>query len=156
MKYKLSLDGDIECDKACAICGVIEIEPENRWRRYKAGKIICCESYDRNVDACNADKGEAMRGLQNDRFEPDYIVHPGEILGEILEARQISKTDLAKRCQLSGKTVSQIANGKASISPETAIKLERALGISASTWDNLEALYQTQKAKLGGREDRTV
>ena len=64
MKYKLSLDGDIECDKACAICGVIEIEPENRWRRYKAGKIICCELYDRNVDACNADKGEAMRGWE--------------------------------------------------------------------------------------------
>ena len=49
MKCKLSLDGDIECDKACAICGVIEIEPENRWRRYKAGKIICCELYVRGI-----------------------------------------------------------------------------------------------------------
>jgi len=90
---------------------------------------------------------------QNDRFEPDYIVHPGEILDEVLEARHITKTDLAKKSQLSEKTISQIINGKAPISPDTAIKFERVLGIPASTWSNLESLYQTQLAKLKDRKE---
>ena len=65
-------------------------------------------------------------------FRPDYSIHPGEILGETLQARSISQAEFASRCGLSEKHVSQIINGKASITSETALTFERVLGTRAS------------------------
>lgn len=79
---------------------------------------------------------------------PDYCVHPGEILEEIIDVRGISKGDLAKRTGLTTKTISQIINGKGPVTSDTALVLERALGISADTWSNLDSqyrLFQTRK-----------
>ena len=73
------------------------------------------------------------------KYEPDYVVTPGEILEENLEARNIKKNDLAQRCGLSTKTISLIINGTAPISPETALCFQRVLGVSANIWSNLEA-----------------
>jgi len=84
-------------------------------------------------------------------YDPDYAVHPGEILQEMLEARNMKHGDLAERCGLTPKTVSQIIHGKAPITPETAVKLERVLGISAKLWGNLETNYQVFQARLADR-----
>lgn len=86
------------------------------------------------------------------RFNPDYAVHPGEVLAETLEAREISKCDLAARCQLSIKTVSQIVNGKAPVTSGTALQLERVLGVSAEVWVNLDANYRLHRARQADRE----
>ncbi|RLC20701.1 MAG: addiction module antidote protein, HigA family [Deltaproteobacteria bacterium] len=83
-----------------------------------------------------------MSSTETNAYQPDYAIHPGEILEEILEARGIKKTVLADRCGIALKTVSQIINGKASISPGIAIRLERAVGISASLWSNLNSDYE--------------
>ena len=80
-------------------------------------------------------------------FNPDYSVHPGEILGETLQARSISQSELASRCGISEKHVSQIINGKASITSETALLFERALGIRASLWMNLESSHRLHVAR---------
>ena len=82
-------------------------------------------------------------------FSPDYAIHPGEILEETLAARNMQKSELAERCRLSTKTVSQIIGGKAPITPETAIQLERVLGVSAKVWSNLDTnhrLFQARRA----------
>ena len=83
-----------------------------------------------------------MNSMEVNAYQPDYAIHPGEILEETLEARGIKKTALAERCGIALKTVSQIINGKASISPAIAIRLERAIGISASLWSNLNTDYE--------------
>jgi addiction module HigA family antidote len=83
-----------------------------------------------------------MNNIEINTFKPDYAIHPGEILEETLEARGIKKTALAERCGIALKTVSQIINGKTLISPAIAIKLERALGVSASLWSNLTTDYE--------------
>ena len=80
-------------------------------------------------------------------YAPDYAVAPGEILEEILDVRGISKGDLAKRCGLTPKTISLITAKKAPVTPETAIQLERVLGMSANVWNNLEANYRLFRAK---------
>ena len=54
-------------------------------------------------------------------FEPDYVVSPGEILEEILEARGMKKRQLADRSNKSTKLISQIIAGIAPVSPDTAI-----------------------------------
>jgi addiction module HigA family antidote len=83
-----------------------------------------------------------MTAKAREAFSPDYSVHPGEILGETLQARSISQAEFASRCGLSEKHVSQIINGKASISSETALAFERVLGMRASLWMNLESSHR--------------
>ena len=86
-------------------------------------------------------------------FRPDYAVHPGEILEETIKARGIKKEIFAKRCGLSDKTINQIISGKASVTYEIAILFERALGIAASVWCNLDSNYRlhiaNDKARRG-------
>jgi len=80
-------------------------------------------------------------------FNPDYAAAPGEIIEEVLEARGMKKVELASRCGLSPKTISLILSGKAPVTPDTAIQLERVLGIASCTWNNLEANYRLLLAK---------
>lgn len=80
-------------------------------------------------------------------FNPDYAIHPGEILEEFLCAHNMKKVEFAERSGISVKTVSQIINCKDPITPETAIKIERVLGVSASLWNNLDANYKLYLAK---------
>lgn len=87
------------------------------------------------------------------KYEPDYVVAPGEVLEETLETRNIKKVDLAKRCGLSAKTVSQIIGGIAPISPETALCFQRVLGVSANIWNNLEANYRLFLARQNIRKE---
>ena len=100
-----------------------------------------------------------MVNTENNQFAPDYIIHPGEILEETLESRGIKKTVFAEKCGISNKTVSQIIHGKSIITPEMAIKFERALGSSASLWINLSTDYElnlareTDKLKLIAQKD---
>lgn len=83
-------------------------------------------------------------------YKPDYAVPPGEVLDYELELRNMSRTELAKRTGLSEKHIIAILKGKGTtiITPETAIKLERALGMPVDYWLNLEAHYQETRARL--------
>ncbi|HUT02396.1 MAG TPA: HigA family addiction module antitoxin [bacterium] len=88
-----------------------------------------------------------MSSLQLYQYEPDYAVHPGKILKEHLSARNMKQSDLARLCGLSAKHISQIISGNAPVTPETAIQLERVLGMSANIWNNLDADYRLHIAK---------
>ncbi len=78
----------------------------------------------------------------NLRYTPDYIVSPGSVLEEYLTELGMSKVELAERCGRPNKTISEILHGKAAITPETALQLERVLGRPASFWLSLEATYR--------------
>ncbi|HYN77202.1 MAG TPA: HigA family addiction module antitoxin [Lamprocystis sp. (in: g-proteobacteria)] len=84
------------------------------------------------------------------RFEPDYVIPPGEILVEYLDSLGMTQRDLAARTGLTPKTVNEIVQGKAPITAETALKLERVLGRPAHFWQNLDSLYQA--ARVRGQE----
>lgn len=88
-----------------------------------------------------------MAGIAN-TYKPDYVIHPGDYLEEILETRELKKRDFAERVGLSVKAVSQIINGKSLYSPEIALRFEKALDIHAEIWMNLADSYQLFKAKL--------
>src|SRR5882762_1983294 len=76
-------------------------------------------------------------------------VHPGRILREeFLEPARISQYWLAQATGLSQVQVGNIIRGKRGISAETALRLERALGMSAQTWMNLQTLYELEKASV--------
>jgi plasmid maintenance system antidote protein VapI/Zn-dependent peptidase ImmA (M78 family) len=69
-------------------------------------------------------------------------VAPGETIREILEDRAISQVDFATRLGRSEKFVSQLVNGKAPLTYETAVELERVLGVPATFWNRSEATYR--------------
>lgn len=81
-------------------------------------------------------------------FSPLYAVPPGETLQEFLDERQMSQSELARRMGRPFKTINEIINGKAAIMPETAIQLERVLGVPTNFWTNLERQYREDQARL--------
>lgn len=81
-------------------------------------------------------------------FRPNYAVPPGETLRETIEALGMTQAELAQRTGCAKETINEIIEGKAAITSERAIQLERVLGITASFWNNLERNYQETKARL--------
>lgn len=88
-----------------------------------------------------------MTSSVESRWRPGWSLIPGEVLVEALEERGMTQTELARRMARPLKTISEIANGKAAITAETAIQLERALGMSASFWNGLESRYRESLAR---------
>jgi HTH-type transcriptional regulator/antitoxin HigA len=82
-----------------------------------------------------------------EREAPDWAVAPGEVLVEALADRGMSQSELARRMARPQKTINEIATGRAAITPETAIGLERTLGISAALWIGLESRYREALAR---------
>lgn len=79
--------------------------------------------------------------------QPDWIVSPGEILAEALEERSMTQAELSRRTARPLKTINEIVKGKAAITPETALQLEYALGISAGFWLNADREWQERRAR---------
>lgn len=94
-----------------------------------------------------------MATNQRQPWAPDWAVTPGEVLVEALAERGMTQAELARRMARPLKTISEIANGKAAITPETAIQLERVLGIRASFWNGLEWRYREALAQQRARRE---
>ena len=85
-------------------------------------------------------------------WQPDWAVAPGALLLDILEDRDLSQSDLARRMGRPIKTINEIVNGKAAITPDTAIQLELALGVTAGFWNNAEITYRAHLARERAEE----
>jgi antitoxin HigA-1 len=73
--------------------------------------------------------------------------HPGlAIRHDCLLPLALSVTDAAKRLGVSRKQLSDVLNGHAGISPEMAIRLDKAFGGGAQTWLRLQSAYDLAKA----------
>ncbi len=86
------------------------------------------------------------------RFVPDYAIPPGETLQDTLAAIGMTQADLAERTGRPKKMINEIIKGKAPITPETALQLERVLNVPAKFWNNLETGYRETMARLAERE----
>lgn len=77
-------------------------------------------------------------------FEP---THPGELIRDELEARNLSQSKLAKQIGVSPSLLNEVINGKRAVNTELALLLEAALGIEAELFLNLQSAYNMQVAK---------
>jgi HTH-type transcriptional regulator / antitoxin HigA len=59
----------------------------------------------------------------------------------------MSQAELAERMGRPKKTINEIARGKAELTPETALQLERVLAVSAELWLGLERNYRAFLAR---------
>jgi addiction module HigA family antidote len=75
--------------------------------------------------------------------------HPGAGLREdVIIALGLTVTETAKALGISRKTLSEIVNGKSPITPDIAVRLERAFGNPpADTWLRLQAAYDLRRAE---------
>ena len=80
--------------------------------------------------------------------------HPGEILlKEFLEPAGISQARLSQATGLIVSRVNDLVKGRRGITPDSAMRLGNAFGISPAFWLNLQADYDTRMAMLEhGRE----
>lgn len=80
-------------------------------------------------------------------FDPDWAVHPGETLAELLEETGWSQAELARQSGLSTKHINLIVRGKASIGVQAALQLERATHVRAELWVTMQARYDVKRAR---------
>lgn len=71
--------------------------------------------------------------------------HPGEVLRDTVLV-QISVTEFAQRLGVSRVAPSRVANGRAAVSAEMAIRLAAALGGSAESWLRMQSAYDLWQA----------
>jgi HTH-type transcriptional regulator / antitoxin HigA len=78
----------------------------------------------------------------------EVISCPGDTLMDIINFKGMPQTELALRMGRPIKTINEIIMGKAAITPETALQLERVVGPSASFWLERERLYRLDLAEI--------
>lgn len=75
-------------------------------------------------------------------------ITPGEILlEEFLKPMGISQYRLAKTIGAPPRRINEIVHGTRRITPETGIRLSRALGLSDYYWINMQAHYDVEVEK---------
>lgn len=77
--------------------------------------------------------------------------HPGEmLLEEFLKPLGLTQAELAERIGVSYPRVNELVHGKRAMTPDTALRLERLLGVEAQFWLNLQLRWDLYHA---GRAD---
>jgi addiction module HigA family antidote len=68
--------------------------------------------------------------------------HPGELVKfDCIEAHGICVTEAANALGVTRQALSNLINGNAAISPEMAVRLEKAFGGTAEGWLKLQLAY---------------
>jgi len=78
----------------------------------------------------------------------DLPIPPGEFLEEVLEDLGMGKDELAKRMNRPPAKLSAIFKGDKTITPDTALQLEKVTGVPANIWTGLESEYRLTLARL--------
>lgn len=89
--------------------------------------------------------------IQNE-FKPNYASPPGDTLQDTLDILGITRAELAQQMGQSIKTINEIIEGQAPITPDMAWRLERAVGVPADFWNNRERDYREALERLAKQE----
>lgn len=85
---------------------------------------------------------------------PFVATHPGELIKDELQARKMTQKQLAQLAGIAESVLSEIVNGKRSISINTAIALEKAFEIPADYWVNLQSQYDLDSSVIAVRNTK--
>jgi addiction module HigA family antidote len=73
--------------------------------------------------------------------------HPGEMIGDSLEAMGISISDAAKALGVTRQQLHNLIAGRCGIMPEMAFRLEIAIGSTADAWLRMQANYDLAQVR---------
>lgn len=86
------------------------------------------------------------------------VFHPGEYLAEELDERGMTGAELERALNTPQNRVSEILNGKRTVTVDTALRLARWIGSSPQYWLNLQQIHDLRVAeeRIGDEIRRTV
>ena len=79
--------------------------------------------------------------------QSDLAIPPGEYLEEVISELGMTKNELARRMSRPAPKLSAIFTGDKAITPDTALQLEKVVGVPAHIWTGLEAEYRLTLAR---------
>lgn len=81
--------------------------------------------------------------------------HPGDFIRtEIIEPAGLSVTSAAAALQVSRPALSSLLNGKANLSGEMALRIEKAFGVKMDTLMRMQASYDIAQTRKREKEIR--
>ena len=84
-------------------------------------------------------------------------IHPGEHLAEQLEALGMSAAALARQIGVPTNRISEILNGRRSVTGDTALRLGHFFDVNPQFWLNLQSAFDLRNAeRLAGDAIRSL
>ena len=85
---------------------------------------------------------------------PFIATHPGEMIKDELKERGMTQKQLADETGIKASVLSETINGKRSVSLNVAVALEKALGIPADIWMNMQTQHDLDTANIAERDNQ--
>jgi addiction module HigA family antidote len=76
--------------------------------------------------------------------------HPGELVQASIEELNLSIAEAAKGLGVTRQQLYNIVNAKSALTPEMAVRLEKAIGSTADTWLRMQANYDLAQIRQRG------
>lgn len=92
--------------------------------------------------------------MNKNRLTPFAATHPGEMIKDELKERQMTQKQLAELTGIKPSVLSETINGKRSVSLNVAVALEKAFGIPADIWMNMQTNYDLDSADITERDNQ--
>ena len=73
--------------------------------------------------------------------------HPGELIGDNLDELDVSIVDAAKALGITRQQLHNVIAGRSAVTPEMAVKLEKAIGSTADTWLRMQMNYDLARVR---------
>lgn len=81
-------------------------------------------------------------------------VHPGEFIRQAILSDELTVTDAAKILGVGRPALSTLLNGKASLSPEMALRVEKAFGVKMDSLLRMQARFDAAQMRQRARSIR--
>jgi antitoxin HigA-1 len=81
--------------------------------------------------------------------------HPGLLIRDNIDDLGLSVAEAAAGLGVTRQQLYNVVNGKSSVTPEMALRLEKALGGSADTWLRMQANHDLAQLRSRGEIDVT-
>ena len=78
--------------------------------------------------------------------------HPGELVKDNIEDLGISVAEAAKGLGVTRQHLYNVIGGKTAVTPDMALRLEKALGGGAEMWLKMQSAYDLARARAAGAE----
>ena len=92
--------------------------------------------------------------MSKKNMTPFVATHPGEMIKDELKERGMTQKQLADKTGIKPSVLSETINGKRSVSLNVAVALEKALGIPADIWMNLQTQHDLDTANIAERDNQ--
>ncbi len=95
---------------------------------------------------------------KNENPAPFMAVHPGMMIKPELEERGISQKDFAKMVGIQASHLSEVLNGKRTLTTDLAVKIESVIGLPAKILLSAQTQYELESANavIDSNEKETI